>query len=151
MVVEATTGLRMDHRFVLDVYKVLWYLDMLFLGIWVHLYSDMPRLQFGGGFWGFGDRPEPKWYHNVMVEATTGFRLDSTSILDVYKGVLAPWYAVYGHMGPPLQASDWIPHPYWIYIKCFGTLICCVWAYGSTLTVIYASAGRGRMILGFWG
>ena len=34
------------------------------------------------------------------------------------------------------QASDWIPHPYWMYTKCFGTLICCVWAYGATLTVM---------------
>jgi hypothetical protein len=32
------------------------------------------------------------------------------------------------------QASDCIPHPYWIYTKPFGTLICCVWAYGATLT-----------------
>jgi len=36
-----------------------------------------------------------------------------------------------------LQASDWIPHPYWMYTKPFGTLICCVWAYGATLTVIH--------------
>jgi hypothetical protein len=34
------------------------------------------------------------------------------------------------------QASDWIPYPYWMYTKCFDILICCVWAYGSTLTVI---------------
>jgi hypothetical protein len=34
------------------------------------------------------------------------------------------------------QASDWIPHLYWMYIKCFGTFICCVWAYGITITVI---------------
>jgi hypothetical protein len=34
------------------------------------------------------------------------------------------------------QASDWITDPYWMYIKCFGTLICCLWAYGTTLRVI---------------
>jgi hypothetical protein len=32
------------------------------------------------------------------------------------------------------QASDWIPDPYWMYTKCFGDF--CVWAYGTTLTVI---------------
>ena len=31
------------------------------------------------------------------------------------------------------QASDWIPHPYWMYAKCFGTLIWCEWSYGSTI------------------
>jgi hypothetical protein len=34
------------------------------------------------------------------------------------------------------QASDWISHPYWMYTKCFGILICCVLAYEGTLTVI---------------
>ena len=31
---------------------------------------------------------------------------------------------------------DCIPHPYHIYTKCFSTLICCEWAYGSTLTLL---------------
>jgi len=31
---------------------------------------------------------------------------------------------------------DCIPHPYHMYIKCFSTLICCEWAYGSTLTLL---------------
>jgi hypothetical protein len=34
------------------------------------------------------------------------------------------------------HASDWIPHPYWTYTKCFCTLIWCEWAYGSTLTLL---------------
>jgi hypothetical protein len=34
------------------------------------------------------------------------------------------------------QASDWIPHPYWMYAKCFGTLIWCEWSYGSILTLL---------------
>ena len=34
------------------------------------------------------------------------------------------------------EASDWIPHPYWIYAKCFGTLIWCEWSYGSILTLL---------------
>jgi hypothetical protein len=28
---------------------------------------------------------------------------------------------------------DCIPHPYWMYAKCFSTLRCCGWAYGCTL------------------
>ena len=47
-------------------------------------YLDTP-LQVGGGFWGFGGRPELVWCCYVIVEATTDFRLDPTSILDVYK------------------------------------------------------------------
>ena len=31
---------------------------------------------------------------------------------------------------------DCIQHPYWMYIKCFSTLICYEWAYGSTLTLL---------------
>jgi hypothetical protein len=27
---------------------------------------------------------------------------------------------------------DCIPHPYWMYTKCFSTLRCCGWAYGYT-------------------
>ncbi len=32
------------------------------------------------------------------------------------------------------ESSDYIPHPYHMYTKCFSTLICCEWTYGSTLT-----------------
>ena len=39
------------------------------------------------------------------------------------------------------QASDWIPHPYWMYAKCFGTLIWCEWSYGSILTLLGICAG----------
>jgi hypothetical protein len=59
VMVEATTSFRLDPRSILDVYKVFWHLDMLCMGIWDHPKSDMP-LQVGGGFWGFGGRPEPK-------------------------------------------------------------------------------------------
>jgi hypothetical protein len=31
---------------------------------------------------------------------------------------------------------DCIPHPYWMYKKCFSTLRCCGWAYGCTLTLL---------------
>jgi hypothetical protein len=59
VIVETTTSFRLDHRSILDVYKVFWHLDMLCMGIWDHPYSDTP-LQVGGGFCFFGGRPEPK-------------------------------------------------------------------------------------------
>jgi len=31
---------------------------------------------------------------------------------------------------------DCIPHPHWMYEKCFSTLRCCGWAYGCTLTLL---------------
>ena len=34
------------------------------------------------------------------------------------------------------EASDCIPHQYHMYKKCFSILICCEWAYGSTLTLL---------------
>jgi hypothetical protein len=45
------------------------------------------------------------------------------------------------------QVSDWIPHPYWMYEKCFDTLISCVWAYGTTLTLLRLC--RSRVDFGF--
>ena len=32
---------------------------------------------------------------------------------------------------------DCIPHPYWMYTKCFSTLRCCRWAYGYTFIPYY--------------
>jgi hypothetical protein len=36
----------------------------------------------------------------------------------------------------PQTPMDCIPHPYYMYTKCFSTLICCGWAYGCTLTLL---------------
>ncbi len=54
---------RLDPTSILDVYKVFWHLDMLFIDVWGP-YSDAP-LQVGGEFWGFGGRPE-SWCDVVM-------------------------------------------------------------------------------------
>jgi hypothetical protein len=51
------------------------------MGIWFHPYT-VRTVQVGGEFLDFGGRSE---CCNVMVEATTGFRLDPTSISDVFK------------------------------------------------------------------
>ncbi len=107
------------------------------------------------------------------------------------QSVLAPWYAVDGHMGAPLycytcggrgkilknwgmgepkwcwgvmvelqEASDCMPHPYWMYTMCFSTLICCGWAYGYTIALIPVQVGvnfgklgggGGQMTLGCHG
>ena len=40
---------------------------------------------------------------------------------------------------PPVEC---IPHPYWMWAKCFTTMICYQWAYGSTLTLL-CLAGLG--------
>ena len=47
------------------------------------------------------------------------------------------------------EASDCIPHPYWMYTMCFSTLICCGWAFGCTLTLLYLC--RWGWILKNWG
>ncbi len=52
--------------------------------MWVYPYTGRP-VQVVGVFWVSGGRSEPERSCNVMVEATTGFRLHSTSILDVSK------------------------------------------------------------------
>ena len=31
---------------------------------------------------------------------------------------------------------DCIPHPYWMYTKCFSTLRCCGWAYGCIIIAV---------------
>ena len=35
-----------------------------------------------------------------------------------------------------------IPHPYWMYKKCFSTLKCCGWAYGCILMLYYMCRWR---------
>jgi hypothetical protein len=44
--------------------------------------------------------------------------------------VVMSWLRLQTHM-------DCIPHPCHMYTKCFSTLICCGWAYGSALTLLH--------------
>ncbi len=46
----------------------------------------------------------------------------------------------------PQNPMNCIPHPYHIYTRCFSTLICCEWAYGSTLTLLCLCMGRGGFL-----
>ncbi len=114
---EATTVFRLDPTSILDVYKVFWHLDMLSTGILGHPCSDTP-LQVGGGFWNF-----------------VGTRLcRPVSRCDVMMSKLR------------LQQSlDWIPHPYWMYTKCFSTLICCLCIWGHPCSDTPLQVGGG-----FW-
>ena len=116
--VEATTGFRLGHKSILDVYKRWWYLDMLGMGIWDYPYT-VPHLQVGGGVGVLGVDLSP----NDIV----------ASLLRLQ------------------QASDWISHPYWMYTKCFGTVICCVWAYGAALTMLGGPCRYIRVRGGFGG
>ncbi len=60
----------------------------------------------------------------------------------------------YGGSQKTLWCHDWhsksladsIPHPYWMYIKCLSTFICCGWAYGFIVTLLYLS----RVGAKFW-
>ena len=48
----------------------------------------------------------------------------------------------------PQQASDWIPHPYWMYTMCFGTLICClcIWVHPCSDTPLQVGLFVGRLL-----
>ena len=46
---------------------------------------------------------------------------------------------------------DCIPHPYWMYTKCFSTLRCCGWAYGCIIiAVIHVQVGVDFRENGVW-
>jgi hypothetical protein len=106
---------------------------------------------------------EPEWLCGVMLEAPNPHRLHPTFILYI-QSILTSYHDVDGHMGEPLTllclcrwewisrrslsdvviswlrlqtCTDYIPHPCHMYTKCFSTLICCVWAYGCTLTLLH--------------
>ncbi len=129
------------------------------MGALLHCYTCA-----GGGQilenWG---KAEPKWRFGVMVEAMNHQWLHPTSILDVCKIVEhlhMLWMGIWVHpytvipvqvgtkfwkIGVRRSSNDvavswlrlYIPHQYWMYIKCLSTFICCGWAYGCTLSLLY--------------
>ncbi len=67
------------------------------------------------------------WVHPyavICVQVGVSFRINGvwSSLYDVVVSLL--------RLQTPI---DYIPHPYWMYTKCFSTLRCCRWAYGYTL------------------
>ena len=43
--------------------------------------------------------------------------------------------------------TDCIPHPYQMYLKCLSTFICCEWAYGCNLRLLFYRCGPINL---FW-
>ena len=83
--VEATGGFRLHPTSILDVYKVFWHLDILFIGICVSILTLLGlcrRWGFGFFFWGVDLSLSDVVMSWLRLQA--GSRLHPTSILDVY-------------------------------------------------------------------
>jgi hypothetical protein len=92
---------------------------MLWMGIWVHLYTVTP------------------------LQAGVDFRKIGVGLCP--SGIVMSWLRLQTHV-------DCIPHQYYMYKKCFSTLICCELAYGSTLTLLCLcrSGVVDVLIIGVW-
>ena len=136
---------------------------MLWMGIWVHPYAFNTSCKWGWilGKIGYGQACMMLADHGWGCKPP----LTASHIhIGCIQSVLAPGDAVDGHMGASLCVQvgvsfrkngvwpslydvvvsllrlqtpiDCIPHPYWMYKKCFSsTLRCCGWAYGCTHAV----------------
>jgi len=142
-----------SHIHIGCIQSVLVPLEMLWMGIWVHPYAVI-RVLVGVrvilGKMGHG--------RACMMLRCHGWGwkppLTASHIhIGCIQSVLAGWDAVNGHMGASLCCNmcaapiDCIPHPYWMYTKCFSTFRCCRWAYGYTLMPYYMCRW-GWVILG---
>ena len=76
---------------------------MLWMGTWVHPYT-VPPVQVRMYFGEIKGMAKPMWCCKVMVKAPMPCKLHPTSISYI-QSVLAPWYAVDGHMCAPLHCS----------------------------------------------
>ncbi len=57
--VEATGGFRLHPTSILDIYKVFWHLDILFICIWVSILTLLGLCRMGVGFFFGGVDPSP--------------------------------------------------------------------------------------------
>ena len=138
---------------------------MLWMGIWVHPYTValvQVELDFRENGYGWaqvilldhGWGSKPTWsafhIHIICIQSV----LAPWNVVDGHMGQPLYCYACAGGVGFQekwvwLSLSDvailWlrlqthmecIPHPYYMYTKCFITWICCGWGYGSTLTLL---------------
>jgi hypothetical protein len=109
----ADSHLKLLPLSILDMYKVVGHIDMLFIGTKYQPYAVIPTLTWLR-FWGSGSHVESKQCDYVMVEADNHLKLLSASILDMYKVfehiVLLCWSLAYGssltQIYPPLLGSD---------------------------------------------
>ena len=141
-----------------------WYAVDGHVGVPLHWYAS----EGGVDYWEIGGMAEFEWCCKVMVEASKPRRLHSTIILCIYIKCFSTliycgwtcgwtlilihqwrWWWIFGKLGAWLSPSDvvksWlrlqspidcIPHPSYVYAKCFSTLICCGWTCGCTPTLI---------------
>ncbi len=84
VMVEAVNHRWLHSTSLLNVCKVFEHLHMLWMGIWVHHYTDNCAGD-GGQFLENWGKAEPKWHCGDMVEAKNHCWLHSISILDVNK------------------------------------------------------------------
>jgi hypothetical protein len=117
--VEADSHLKLHPVSILDNYKVFKHIDMLSMGI---LYQPYP-----------------------VSPTATGFGSDSGVLghlcLWSQNDVIMSWLRL-------TDTSNCFLYPYSTYTKCLSTLICCSWAYGSSLTQL--TTLLETQILGFW-
>ena len=70
------------------------------------------------------------WVHPyAVIHAQVGVNFRKTGVWPSLYDVVVSWLM----LQTPIEC---IPHPYWMYTKCFSTLRCCGWAYGYTLIAI---------------
>jgi hypothetical protein len=81
--IEADSHLKLLPASILDMYKVVDHIDMLFIGIWEQPYTVIhpPWIRF----WGSRSLVEPKRCDYVMGEADSHLKLLPASILHIYK------------------------------------------------------------------
>ena len=102
VMVEAVNHSWLHPTSILDVYKVIEHLHMLWMGIWVHPYMVIP-VQVGAKFWKIGVRQSPNvlWCHAWGCKPP----LSASHIhIRSLQSVQSPSYAVDGHMNAPLHS-----------------------------------------------
>jgi hypothetical protein len=114
--VEAENPHWLHPTSILDVYKVFYHLEMLWMDIWVWVHP----------------------YAVLHVQVGVSFRKNWVwpSLCDVV--VLVSWL----RLKTPI---DCIPHPYWMYTKSFSTFRCCGWTYGCINSCITCAGGEGGL------
>ena len=101
VMVEAVNHRWLHPTSILDVYKVIEHLHMLWMGIWVHPYTVIPNQVVANvGKLGQGGAQLTFWCHGWGCKPPlTASHIHIGCLLHVW----APLYAVDGHMGVPLH------------------------------------------------
>ncbi len=71
------------------------------------------------------------WMHPyTVIPVQVGAKIWEIRIRLSRNDVVVSWLRMWA-------TTDCISHPYWMYIKCLSNFICCGWAYGCTITLLY--------------